>query len=216
MENFKLCTELDFDNAEFNKLLKNMQKYFKDQEKNFCKICFCVYQISTFFDTHYIGAEKKTNEYYDKNKLFEKFGFDKTSVSRLTNCYLKFMTGVDEKDINLKSWFSGFSPSKLYELLKVSDLTLEDAIDKKYITPDMTVKQIREYVKSLADGKDKAEKVLEKIQEEFIEEDIPMAYNPKQHYDWDYFQDKTKNQLLNMIWELQKEYEKLKGKKKND
>ena len=99
MENFKLCTELDFDNAEFNKLLKNMQKYFENQEKNFCKICFCVYQISTFFDTHSIGAEKKTNEYYDKNKLFEKFGFDKTAVSRLTNCYLKFMTGTDEKDI---------------------------------------------------------------------------------------------------------------------
>ena len=132
----------------------------------------------------------------------------------MTKCYLKFMTGTNENDINLKSWFVGYSPSKLYELLKVSDLTLEDAIDKKYIIPDMTVKQIREYVKSLADGKDKAEKVLESIQDEFKEEDIPMVYNPKEHYDWDYFKDKTKNQLLGMIWELQKEYEKLKSKKK--
>ena len=214
MDNFKLCTELNFDNDGLNRLLQNMQTYFKDQEKNFCKICFCVFQISKYFDNHYIGVEKKTNEYYDKNKLFEKFGFDKTAVSRMTKCYLKFMTGTNENDINLKSWFVGYSPSKLYELLKVSDLTLEDAIDKKYIIPDMTVKQIRVYVISLEDGKDKAEKVLESIQDEFKEEDIPMAYNPKEHYDWDYFKDKTKNQLLGMIWELQKEYEKLKSKKK--
>ena len=32
------------------------------------------------------------------------------------------------------------------------------------------------------------------------------------NYDFDYFEMKTKSQLLNMIWELQKEYEKLKNK----
>ena len=209
--------ELEFDYEDFNILLKNLNSYFKDQQKNFCQIAFCVYKISTYFDTHYIGKEKKTQEYYDKYKLLAKFGFDKTAISRLSNCYLRFMTGTDERDINLKPWFEGFSPSKLFELLKLSDLTLESQIDKGLISPKMTVKEIREKIKLISNGKDKAEKVLEKIEEENHEEEIPPAYNPQKHYDFDYFKEKSKAQLLNMIWDLQKEYEKLlKGAKKEN
>ena len=36
----------------------------------------------------------------------------------------------------------------------------------------------------------------------------------KVEYEYSYFEDKTKNQLLNMIWELQKAYQKLKEKRK--
>lgn len=217
IKDYVLNNELEFDNEDFNLLLKNLNSYFKDQQKNFCQIAFCVYKISTYFDTHYIGREKKTQEYYDKYKLLAKFGFDKTAISRLSNCYLRFMTGTDERDINLKPWFEGFSPSKLFELLKLSDLTLESQIDKGLITPQMTVKEIREKIKLISNGKDKAEKVLEKIEEENYEEEIPPAYNPQKHYDFDYFKEKSKAQLLNMIWDLQKEYEKLlKGAKKQN
>lgn len=210
--------EFEFDNQDLNLLLNNLNQYFKDQQNNFCQIAFCVYKISAYFDSNYIGKEKKTQQYYDKYKLLASFGFDKTAISRLSNCYLRFMTGTDERSINLKSWFEGFSSSKLFELLKLSDLTLESQIDKKLITPNMTVKEIREKIKLLADGKDKAEKVLEKAQEENNIDEIPQAYNPKKHYDFEYFKEKSKAQLLNIIWELQKEYEKLiKGtKKKNE
>lgn len=210
--------QLEFDNNDLNELLLNLNKYFNDQQNNFCQIAFCVYKITTYFDNNYVSKEKKTQEYYDKYKLLASFGFDRTAVSRLTNCYLKFMTGTDERSINLKPWYKGFSLSKLFELLKLSDLTLESQIDKQLITPDMTVKEIREKVKLLADGKDKAEKVLEKVQEENNIDEIPQAYNPKKHYDFEYFKEKSKAQLLNIIWELQKEYEKLiKGtKKKNE
>lgn len=214
MENFKEEYNLEFDDTSFNSILKELNSCFNDQQNNFCNISFCVYKISIYFDTHYIGKEKNTNEYYDKNKLLLKFGFDKTAISRLTNCYLRFMTGTTFNEIHMKDWFCGFSPSKLFELLKLADLTLENAIDNKLITSQMTVKEIREYIKSLADGKDKAEKVLQDVNQDIDENEIPQAYNPKQHYDFDYFQDKTKNQLLNMIWELQKEYEKLKEKTK--
>lgn len=210
--------ELEFDNSDLNELLLNLNKYFKDQQNNFCQIAFCVYKISTYFDNNYVSKEKKTQEYYDKYKLLGSFGFEKTAVSRLTNCYLRFMTGTDDKSINLKSWYEGFSSSKLFELLKLSDLTLESQIDKQLITPDMTVKEIREKVKLLVDGKDKAEKVLEKVQEENNIEDIPEAYNPKKYYDFEYFKEKSKVQLLNIVWKLQKELEKIKKgtKKKNE
>lgn len=39
-----------------------------------------------------------------------------------------------------------------------------------------------------------------------------MAYNPKQHYDIEYFDGLSKKQLVNCIWELQKYCEKLTGK----
>lgn len=79
----------------------------------------------------------------------------------------------------------------------------------------MTCKQIREYIRTLKDGTDKAEKVVEDTT--INEEEIPMAYNPKQEYEYSYFETKTKNQLLNIVWELQKEYQalKLKGERKN-
>lgn len=215
MENFKIDFELDFENTEFNQLLQNMKRYFEDQQNNFCNIAFCVYKINLYFDTHYVGKEKKSNEYYDKYKLLSKFGFDRNSISRLSNCYLRFMTGACENEIHMKTWFADFSSSKLFEFLKLSDLTIGELIDKKLITPDMTVKEIRQYIKQLADGTEKAEKVLQEIKETATEEEIPFAYNPKDYYDFAYFQEKNKSQLLNIIWELQKEYQKLKkGDKK--
>ena len=50
----------------------------------------------------------------------------------------------------------------------------------------------------------------EEAQEEINEDEIPMAYDPKKYYDFKYFEEKNKAQLLNMIWDLQKEYQKLK------
>ena len=93
-----------------------------------------------------------------------------------------------------------------------------DLATKQIIKPSMTVKQIREYIKTLKDGSDKAEKVIEDTT--INEDDIPMAYDPKQEYEYSYFETKTKNQLLNIVWELQKAYQKLKSnkekKQKND
>ena len=68
----------------------------------------------------------------------------------------------------------------------------------------MTVKQIRDYIKSLKNG----------TNEEINEEEIPEAYDPTKKYDFSYFETKTKSQLLNIVWELQKAYQKLKEKRK--
>ena len=213
MENFNIQNEFDFKDKTLNNLICDLQTCYFNQQNNFCKICFTIFKISQYFDNNYINVEQKTNEYYDKYKLLAKFGFDKTAVSRMTNCYLKFMTGgYDGNTVSLKSWYEGFSPSKLFELLKLSNLTCEDCVDKKLIVPSMTVKEIRNYIKQLNDGKDKAEKVVEELNNDNDTEEIPMAYNPKQHYDIEYFDGLSKKQLVNCIWELQKYCEKLTGK----
>ena len=50
---------------------------------------------------------------------------------------------------------------------------------------------------------------------DFDESEIPMAYNPKKHYDIEYFDSMSKKQLVNAIWELQKYVETLKSNSKS-
>ena len=147
--------------------------------------------------------------------MLAKFGFDKKAVNRYKQCYERF---VFQGANILYEDYKDFSPSKLFELLVLSSETSDELVKKQFIKPTMTIKQIREYIKTLKDGSDKAEKVIEDTT--INEDEIPMAYDPKQEYEYSYFETKTKNQLLNIVWELQKAYQKLKSnkekKQKND
>ncbi len=224
MEEF-IKSDLEFNDIVLNNLLIDLRTHFDDNQNNFAHICKSIYKIWSYCKKNYYKA--KDNEYYNSYKLLAKFGFDKKAVSRLTQCYEKFVYDYETDNkvplgvlpkVCLKFEFRDFSPSKLFELLSLSQETVEELVSKQLIKPTMTVKQIREYIKTLKDGSDKAEKVIEDTT--INEEDIPMAYDPKQEYEYSYFETKTKNQLLNIVWELQKAYQKLKSnkekKQKND
>lgn len=215
MENFCNVTEIEFDNVELNLLIKDLQNCFKTQQNNFARTCYCINKICDYYDNNVISNEKKSNEYYDKYKLLGKFGFGRDSVSRLVNCFREFIDGTEIGHVHIKTLYAGFSPSKLFELLPLSYRTRENAIDNKLITPQMTVKEIRAYIKSLKANGGNVEKVVESHDcNDFKEEDIPMAYNPKNHYSIEYFDSMSKKQLVNAIWDLQKYVETLKSKPK--
>ncbi len=208
MENFKKCN-LEFDDIELSGLVSALNISFDKQQDSFIYICRDVYKIWSYCNHKY--WQSKNNNYYNSYQLLAEFGFERMAVSRYKNCYEKFI--VDNgTTFALSIPFLGFSPSKLFELLPLSQETAFDLIDKKLITPIMTVKQIREFVKTFINGLDKKEKVVEDntVTEEDIDS-IPMAYDPTKHYDFDYFKDLSKQQLINNIWELQKEYERLKS-----
>lgn len=212
MEEF-VINELDFEDKELSLLIKDLKQCFYRQQDSFIKTCVTIHKIWSYCKGNYYKA--KDNEYYNSYKLLAKFGFDKKAVSRYKQCFEKFIVG-DTGHYTLFPTLYGFTSSKLFELLTLSDETIFNAIDNKLLKPEMTVKQIREFIKTLKDGTDKAEKVVEDTTE-INEEDIPLAYDPKQEYEYSYFESKTKNQLLNIVWELQKAYQKLKlkGEKKN-
>ncbi len=212
MEEF-VINELDFEDKELSLLIKDLKQCFYRQQDSFIKTCVTIHKIWSYCKGNYYKA--KDNEYYNSYKLLAKFGFDKKAVSRYKQCFEKFIVG-DDGHYTLFPQIYGFTSSKLFELLTLSDETIFNAIDNKLLKPEMTVKQIREFIKTLKDGTDKAEKVVEDTTE-INEEDIPLAYDPKQEYEYSYFESKTKNQLLNIVWELQKAYQKLKlkGEKKN-
>lgn len=219
MEEFIKC-DLEFENKELSLLVEQLRNTFDNSQLNFAKTCEGVYNIWKYCKDNYWRA--KNNEWYNSYKILEKFGFDKKAVNRYKNCYEKFIYNpANDKKIHvgaekickvcIKPEFENFTPSKLFELLILSYDTALELVAKNLITPTMTVKQIREYIKTLKDGTDKADKVIE---DNLInEEEIPEAYNPKQKYEFSYFETKTKAQLLNIVWELQKEYQKLKEKK---
>ena len=208
MENFIKC-DLEFDDVELSALVKSLSRCFDKQQDNFIYICKDVYRIWKYCRGNYWKAND--NESYNSYKLLEKFGFYKKAVSRYKQCYEKFIVD-NEVAFALAIPLQNFTPSKLFELLPLSQETVFELVDKQLIRPEMTVKQIREYIKTMKDG-DRPEKVIEDTSTEINEEEIPMAYDPKQEYEYSYFESKTKNQLLNIVWELQKAYQKLKNKK---
>lgn len=212
MEEF-VTNELDFEDKELSLLIKDLKQCFYKQQNSFIETCVTIHKIWSYCKGNYYKA--KDNEYYNSYKLLAKFGFDKKAVSRYKQCFEKFIVG-DDGHYTLFPRLYGFTSSKLFELLTLSDEKIFNAVDNKLIKPEMTVKQLREFIKSLKDGTDKAEKVVEDTTE-INEEDIPLVYDPKQEYEYSYFESKTKNQLLNIVWELQKAYQKLKskGEKKN-
>lgn len=211
LDEFKKC-DLEFVDDELYWLVERLRDNFNASQQNFVGLCECIYNIWSYCKGKYWLA--KDNEMYNSYKILEKFGFDKKAVNRYKNCYERFIV-----DNLIEPLYLNFTPSKLFELLPLSRDTSYEYVSKNLITPDMTVKQIREFIKSQKNGETNTEQVTEDTS--IKKEDIPMAYDPKQKYEFAYFEAKTKNQLLNMIWELQKEYLSLKNKlnkekKKND
>ncbi len=209
MEDFKKCN-LEFEDVQLAGLIYALNNSFSKAQDNFVYICKDVFKIWNYCKGKFFKT--KDNHCHCAGSILAEFGFDRMAVSRYTSCYENFIVD-DENTLALAVPFRDFSSSKLFELLKLSKETAWELVTKGLITPSMTVKQIREYIKTLKEGSDKADKVIQKnIEAETQEEEIPMAYDPTKHYDFDYFKNMSKPQLINNIWELQKEYERIKAK----
>ena len=217
-ENF--CgNELQNENL-LKKLITKLNNVFTKDNKNFAELCFVTYRIKKLFDDYRISGcwvYDRKKVLYTFDSIMQGFGFDNTQTSRLLTCYDKFCclscSDLDKASCIILVEFDNFSKSKLFELLSVPNQQILKDLQHNVIRTDMTIKQLREYVKNykaLQKQNSKLDNESKEEQTEEIEEDIPEAYNPKQHYDFEYFEQKNKAQLLNIVWDLQKEYERLK------
>lgn len=210
MENFKIYDIPDFENEELQKLCEGLKSAFTAKQNAFAITCYYVAKIESYCAdrTFKTFRNKIFYGYMNSVSLLETFGFNKVSISRLVNCYKCFCTGNLPDSVHLEMWASGFSPSKLFELLALgSKETILSYISRKEITPDMSVKTIRQKVKDIlgnsASSKD----------EVINEEEIPVAYDPSQKYHMDYFVKQSRPALLNIIMTLQDAHQKLLNKK---
>ena len=225
MENF-IFSDIEIDTSfgdkskEIANYIKNINKCFTKDNNNFIELCYYVYNLKALFDSYYyVPCRDKKGKNYTFKDIIDNFGLNDTDISRLCSCYNKFViVDSDNKNPVLIEEFKYFSKSKLVELITVPNEQLLQDIKTKVLRPDMSVKTIRDYVKNYKELQRQNKKLFEekeeKQEEEINEEDIPMAYNPKLHYDFSYFEDKTKAQLLNIVWQLQTEYERLKKEKR--
>lgn len=220
MDNFRKCDIILGENKNFKtigmsevqSLLDKINLCFENEQQNFCNICCYLYKLQQLFNSHDKSYYKR---YFDKNgnyvfyeTIFQNIGLEEKQVNRYISIYNRFINR-DDVVPKMKDEFFGYSKSKLVELLPLSDNQIQTAFKNKSITDKTTVKEIRAYIKQLKSGQPQAKKVLEEeTTEDIPDEEIPYAYDPNKYYDFDYFKSKNKNQLLNIVWELQRHFEK--------
>lgn len=205
------------DVKEVNALIEKLNRCFTNEQQNFCFICYYLYELKKRFDSYELSYYKKNFDSSKKNVFYEivcsSFGLGEKQVTRFIQIYKRFMfleqnEKKDDVVPKFKGAFESYSKSKLLELLVLSDSQIEHALKSKYVTPNSTVKEIRKYIKKIAGETLELEAANETI---INEEEIPAAYDPSKIYEFSYFEKLTKNQLLNVVLELQKFAHKTKG-----
>lgn len=158
--------KLEFEDVEINQLISKLNTLHNSQQQNFVELCYTVYKIDCWFEDNpdVLLKDKYKSDYYNKKELFKILGFKKSQVGRLCQCYQKFMTLIPDVGTKIKEPFVLFTPSKLFELLPLSYDKLVEFINNGQLSADMTIKEIREFLKSF----DSVEDVSEEKQEESV------------------------------------------------
>lgn len=106
-----------------------------------------------------IGTDSKACTFNEFMLVY--FGLSKNYINRCIKVVKKFTTYGKRTDVgSAKFIYEGFTISKLFELLSVSDTQISSDISVGVLKPSMSIKEIRAYVKSLK-GESKDNKVLE-------------------------------------------------------
>lgn len=164
--------DLEFDDKDINSLIKKINEMFKHQQVDFANLCYAVYKIDCWFSDNpeLLLKSKYNGDYYNRKKLFKALGISNKQANRYCACYEKFMT-LDDIGSKLKEPFVLFTSSKLFELLPLSYSKLIEFIENKQITPNMTVKEIREFLKSIeekTEASEDEEKTLVDEEDKFL------------------------------------------------
>ena len=142
--------------------LEFLQSFMQFSSNAFCSTQFICVRSSGVYakDDTRIGAIDFCAVY---------LGLSESTVKKLYLTYERFI--IDKFDVELSnektfSWlvpeFNDMSLTKIFELLSISYNQLNKDFEKGTISPNMTVKQLRDYVKAFKDGNALAKKILEK------------------------------------------------------
>ena len=199
--------------------------FYKNEYENYEQVIeLCKRYNKVLSDTNkgYIDIGLILKEFHDKELHFDvgpvsidnfasEMGMSKSFAYNLLNVVTRFydseqkcLVTVGDKNLNF------YTISKLVRLCPLSDHQIAT-----YTDPDMTVKELEEVVKRFKKEKEDKNNNEEKLNNESNvidddEADIPEAYDVHKYYEFSYFENMTKNQLINIVWELQKTYVKKK------
>ena len=224
MEDFKYAKILDFqkkvylgkecDTESLIKLTNEINDCYSNEQNNFFKLCYLLSELKDLFyssKSYFHGFDTVDKRYTFDSYCLDVIGLTDKTIYRCIDCYKKFMflesLGA-ERIVKIKSKYVNFSKTKLFELLSVSDFQLDKDITSGVLHSDMSVREIREYVKSLK-GKKKDNKVLEDNTEKENLEDLENTFDIKNEYTFEYFRERSKNQLIDIAFKCYQKYKEL-------
>lgn len=142
--------KLEFEDAEINQLIHVLNRLHVNQQRDFATLCHTIYKIDHWFEDNpdCLLKAKECPDYYNKKELFKVLGFKRRQVDKYCQCYQKFVTLADVGS-KLKEPFVSFTSSKLFELLPLGTEKLVEFINNGQLSAEMTVKEIREFLKSV-------------------------------------------------------------------
>ena len=227
MENLTLFNEVfetvenKQDATEIMVLLRKINDLINKDQENFIELCYYFKLLKEHFDNietrrrcmWYNGYDNKNGRWYYE-RIIQDFGLEERTVNKMIQIVNRFAEQKVAGDPKIRSVFLGYSKSKLFELLVLSDSQIERGMQEGKLRPEMTKLQIREYIKAVKGGAKTENQVLEETNNSYNEDDIPMTFDPKEEYDFEYFNRKTKNELVTICVSYQDYLKKLKSKKK--
>ncbi|MEG1948509.1 MAG: hypothetical protein RR140_02930 [Clostridia bacterium] len=224
---------IEFKNSNMNVYIKDIQDILNDNYSNTYKFLCAVRGVfscgshACFNDISYLSCSWVNSEYTVITILQKFFGFSEKYIYRLAQIIDKFIYVYSSRDVATPNednkisgalyykfdFFKNLTISKMQELLPLSNEQIENAF-KKDLSFKSTIKQIREYVKALKNGNGGADKVLEDNQQSLDEQEdnLPMQFDPKKEYPFEYFEKLDKNSLINISWDLYQKIKKLQKK----
>lgn len=181
-----------------------IQNIVNQTNLNSASLCASLFNLSKMFnEVEIVTIGKDWWDFYQYCEVL--FGLSKKTVQHYIQVYNKFVCSVDGT-YTYMTMFENFNISKLCELCSVSMDQLERDIENHKLSSGMTQKRIREYVKSLKGTENKENQVLE---EPTQEDKVEIDYNPNKHHDRKYFESLSKEELVEIVLQLQDCYESL-------
>lgn len=191
-------------NAVFQDFFNNYERF----SKNFARECYSHYQLYKLFEDYkkkyglYYIDGRINREYcsYTYNDILKAFNINKRTAERLIQCFNRYVEITDAGVVEIKDAFFPFSKSKLFELLPLTEELILKHLELGNLKYSMTKKEIREFVKEL-NGKTKVNKVIEDL-EEYNEDECYSFDINKLDYEFSYFENQSKDALLNIVVQL--------------
>jgi len=214
-ENAKFQDNGSFTSSErLQTIYRNFKSSINKYHNSKYEICFYLNQLKEFFnnfsDSIYIsfnyGKVTGLNGEYNFLKFVEEFfNISKSTAYRYLQVYEKFFK--DNFPVYFKDILKEFDVSKLVELVVLDDNIIRDSLSSGKLKAVMTKKEIRNLVIKLS----RAGATNSEIEEAMFEE--PEKFVPGKHYEKSWYNELSKGELVNYIYELQTYCENLKTKK---
>ncbi len=173
-----ISSTLEFVDSKLQDKLISFEQRLLEQKNNVLYFIISLYEMKHTFCSKgsdwQIQKTKQGKGYYFNDFMRLHFGLSQDYIYKCCNVVKRF-TDYSERvgaDILVRflPFLDGFSLSKLFELLVLTNKEIEEVVRKGQLKPEMTLKEIREFIKSYK-GKTKVKKEPE-AKEEVIEQSV--------------------------------------------